>query len=79
MRVLEKAGFEFEGVMKKAFKKNGQFFDAHLYAKGDIGAIMRTSQSKSPEQTFLFLGFFVYKCRKLAIKSKYPLLVYNSI
>ena len=32
-RVLEKTGFEFEGRQKKAVYKNGNFYDACLYAK----------------------------------------------
>lgn len=32
-KVLQKAGFKLEGVMKKGAKKNNQFFDLHLYAK----------------------------------------------
>lgn len=33
MRVLEKAGFKFEGVLKKNHKKNNRYLDSHLYAK----------------------------------------------
>ncbi len=33
MRVMEKVGFEREGIMKKDQKKGDQFFDLHLYAK----------------------------------------------
>ena len=33
MRVLEKVGFEREGYLKKAYLKNGDFFDGILYAK----------------------------------------------
>jgi RimJ/RimL family protein N-acetyltransferase len=33
LRVLEKAGFEREGVMKKAIVKHGEVLDAYLYAK----------------------------------------------
>lgn len=33
MRVLEKNGFEFEGIAKKHIRKGGKFFDARLYAK----------------------------------------------
>ena len=33
MRVLEKAGFEKEGNLKKAYFKNGNFLDGILYAK----------------------------------------------
>ena len=33
MRVLEKAGFEREGFMKKCFIKNGRYIDSVLYAK----------------------------------------------
>ena len=33
MRVLEKAGFEREGCLKKAYIKNGEFMDGILYAK----------------------------------------------
>ena len=32
-RVLEKAGFEKEGVMRAFVEKNGEILDAHLYAK----------------------------------------------
>ena len=32
MRVLEKAGFAREGVMRKHIRKNGVMLDAHLYA-----------------------------------------------
>jgi RimJ/RimL family protein N-acetyltransferase len=32
MRVLEKAGFKKEGVMKNAIVKHGQVMDEHLYA-----------------------------------------------
>lgn len=32
-RVLEKAGFELEGCMKKSVYKDGEFIDAFLYAK----------------------------------------------
>ncbi|AZZ98814.1 GNAT family protein [Pseudoalteromonas sp. R3] len=32
-RVLEKAGFEFEGVRRKAIYKNGTFSDARLFGK----------------------------------------------
>ena len=32
-KVLEKAGFEREGVLKKAYLKNGQFLDGILFAK----------------------------------------------
>ena len=32
-RVLEKAGFKFEGLMRKLHKKNGRFIDAVMYAK----------------------------------------------
>ncbi len=31
-RVLEKSGFEFEGLLRKHHKKNGQFLDSKLYA-----------------------------------------------
>lgn len=33
MRVLEKNGFKFEGIVKKHIKKGDKFFDAHLFAK----------------------------------------------
>ena len=33
MRVLEKAGFTLEGIMKKSHKKDGKLLDEHLYAK----------------------------------------------
>ena len=32
-RVLEKAGFEKEGIMRAYVEKNGEILDAHLYAK----------------------------------------------
>jgi RimJ/RimL family protein N-acetyltransferase len=32
MRVLEKAGFTKEGILKKAIIKNGEILDEHLYA-----------------------------------------------
>jgi len=32
MKVLEKAGFEFEGVHKKEWLKDGTFYDSHFYA-----------------------------------------------
>ncbi len=32
MRMLEKAGFEFEGINKSASIKNNQFFDEHRFA-----------------------------------------------
>ena len=32
-RVLEKAGYELEGIQKKHFMKNGKYFDDFLYAK----------------------------------------------
>ncbi len=32
-RVLEKAGFEMEGVMRKCYMKDDQIFDGKLYAK----------------------------------------------
>ena len=31
-RALEKAGFAFEGVQKKSVYKNGQIYDARMYA-----------------------------------------------
>ena len=31
-RVLEKAGFKYEGTLKKNVKRNGKFFDDKLYA-----------------------------------------------
>jgi RimJ/RimL family protein N-acetyltransferase len=33
MRVLEKCGYQLEGVLRKAIFKNGLFLDEHLYAK----------------------------------------------
>jgi len=33
VRVLEKAGFEFEGKLRKLYKKDGKFLDALMYAK----------------------------------------------
>jgi RimJ/RimL family protein N-acetyltransferase len=33
MRVLEKCGYQLEGVLRKAIFKNGIFLDEHLYAK----------------------------------------------
>lgn len=33
MRVLEKNGFKFEGILKKDIQKNGKIYDAHLFAK----------------------------------------------
>jgi [ribosomal protein S5]-alanine N-acetyltransferase len=33
MRVLEKAGFQFETVLKKSLFKNGQLWDDHVYVK----------------------------------------------
>lgn len=33
MRVLEKNGFQLEGISKSAVFKNGQFFNEHRYAK----------------------------------------------
>ena len=32
-RVLEKAGFRHEGILRKAAKKHGKYLDCHLYAK----------------------------------------------
>ena len=32
-RVLEKAGYEFEGIRQKAVFKNGQYLNEHLYAR----------------------------------------------
>ena len=32
-RVLEKAGFQLEGVLRKHFKKDGRVFDGKMYAK----------------------------------------------
>lgn len=32
-RVLEKAGFQFEGTLRNYYKKNGKVFDGKLYAK----------------------------------------------
>lgn len=31
-KVLEKCGFELEGVLKKSVFKNGQIFDSYMYA-----------------------------------------------
>jgi [ribosomal protein S5]-alanine N-acetyltransferase len=33
IRVLEKAGYRFEGTLRKSEKKNGKLVDVHLYAK----------------------------------------------
>lgn len=33
MRVLEKAGYRLEGVLRKESKKDGKFIDSHLFAK----------------------------------------------
>ncbi len=33
MRVLEKNGFEREGVLRRSVRKNGRFLDQHLFAK----------------------------------------------
>ena len=33
MRVLEKNGYKFEGVLRKYHKKDNKFLDAHFYAK----------------------------------------------
>jgi RimJ/RimL family protein N-acetyltransferase len=33
MRVLEKCGYQLEGILKKSIFKNGVFLDEHLYAK----------------------------------------------
>ncbi len=33
MRVLEKNGFEMEGIFRKHFNKKGRLWDAHIYAK----------------------------------------------
>lgn len=33
MRVLEKAGFDFEGVFKKHVKKGRRYIDGHIYAQ----------------------------------------------
>jgi RimJ/RimL family protein N-acetyltransferase len=32
-RVLEKAGYQYEGLLRKNYKKDGRIFDAKLYAK----------------------------------------------
>ena len=32
MRVLEKSGFELEGIFRKSVYKNGKFFDEHIFA-----------------------------------------------
>ena len=33
MRVLEKAGYKFEGVLRKEVKKGNKFLDCHIFAK----------------------------------------------
>lgn len=33
VRVLQKTGFRFEGLMRKLYKKDGKFLDALMYAK----------------------------------------------
>ena len=33
MRVLEKCGYQLEGVLRKAIYKNGVYLDEHFYAK----------------------------------------------
>jgi len=33
MRVLEKAGYKKEGILRKDFEKDGRFYDHHVYAK----------------------------------------------
>ena len=33
MRILEKSGYKFEGILKKEAKKNNKFFDCCVYAK----------------------------------------------
>ncbi|MCD6270294.1 GNAT family N-acetyltransferase [bacterium] len=33
MRVLEKAGYNLEGILRKDIKKNNKFIDAYLFAK----------------------------------------------
>jgi len=33
MRVLEKAGFKFEGILRKNIKKGDKFIDEYLFAK----------------------------------------------
>jgi len=33
MRVLEKAGYKFEGILRKHVKKDGKFLDYYLFAK----------------------------------------------
>ena len=33
VRVVEKSGYKFEGVLKKYIRKNGKYYDALLYAK----------------------------------------------
>jgi len=47
IRVLEKCGYQLEGVLKKAIYKNDQFFDEHLYAK--IHSSINPSQEKTCE------------------------------
>ena len=32
MRVVEKAGLQFEGIHKAEWFRDGQFFDSHMYA-----------------------------------------------
>lgn len=33
MKTIEKAGYQFEGINKRAVYKNGEFFDQHVYCK----------------------------------------------
>lgn len=33
MRIMEKAGMKFEGILRADAKKNGKFLDHHIYAK----------------------------------------------
>lgn len=40
IKVMEKAGYRLEGILKQAVQKQGQFYDEHLFAK------LRSEQSK---------------------------------
>jgi RimJ/RimL family protein N-acetyltransferase len=33
MKVLEKAGFQLEGILRSSIYKNGKIFDSRLYAR----------------------------------------------
>jgi RimJ/RimL family protein N-acetyltransferase len=37
-RVLEKAGFAYEGQLRNYYKKDGRIFDGKLYAKTPIAS-----------------------------------------